>query len=99
MSAPCVRNQDIKGKTVNNTLYEHVSKHPKFLHSFMWTGLIDDDFFSPTAHFTLTDPPLPRPPPNEFENSDAMDTIRAHPDLFAVTSPIKVDAFESLLSS
>jgi hypothetical protein len=65
----------------------------------VWTGLIDNDFFSPTARYTLSDPPLPRPPPAEFENIAAMATIRDHPHLFAATSPINVDAFERLLSS
>jgi hypothetical protein len=75
MSATCVGNQDIKGKTVNNTLSERVPKHPKFLCNFMWSGIINDDFFSPTACFTLTDPPLPRPLLDEFENVEVMEMI------------------------
>jgi hypothetical protein len=99
MSATCVGNLDIKGKVANNTPTERVPKRPKFLRSFVWTGLIDDGFFSPTARFTLTDPPLPRPSPDEFQNATAMETIRSYPDLFAATSPIKVDVFERLLLS
>jgi hypothetical protein len=76
-----------------------VPKRPKYLRSFVWSGLVDDDFYSPTARFTITDPPLPRPPPEEFENVAAMETIRNHPDLFVASSPIKVDAFEHLLST
>jgi hypothetical protein len=64
----------------------------------MWTGLINNDFFSPTAHYTVSDPLLPRPPPAEFENIAARATIRDHLHLFAATSPINVDTFEHLLS-
>ena len=43
--------------------------------------------------------PLPSPPASEFDNVEALDTIHSHPDLFAITTPINVDHFESLLSS
>jgi hypothetical protein len=96
--ATCVGNRVTKGKSVSRASEEPVTKRPKFLRGFVWTGLVSEDFFSPTARFTLSDPPLPRPPPEEFE-TDAMNTIRDHPDLFKATSPIKVDEFERLLAS
>ena len=43
--------------------------------------------------------PLPSSPACEFDNVEAMDTIHSYPDLFAITNPINVDRFESLLSS
>ena len=42
---------------------------------------------------------LPAPPASEFHNVKALETIYHHPDLFAITTPINVDRFESLLSS
>ena len=43
--------------------------------------------------------PLPSPPASKFDNVEALDTIHSHPDLFAITTPINIDRFESLLSS
>jgi hypothetical protein len=70
----------------------------KYLRGFVWSSSVDNDFFSPTARYTLSDPPLPRPPPEEFD-TDAMTIIRNHPHLFHATSPINVDAFEHVLAS
>ena len=50
-------------------------------------------------HWTELAEPLPSSPACEFDNVEAMDTIHSHPDLFAITNPINVDRFESLLSS
>jgi hypothetical protein len=94
----CVGNQATKGKSANRSKHP-VPKHPKYLQGFIWSGLVDDDFYSPTVHFTITDPPLPRPAPEEFENIVAMETIQNYLDLFAALSPINVDAFECLLST
>jgi hypothetical protein len=93
-----VGSQDIKGKTANKNQSEPVAKRPKYLRSFIWSDSILNNFFSPTARYMLSDPPLPRPPPEEFE-TDAMTTIRHHPTLFEATSPINVDSFERLLAS
>ncbi|EJD54601.1 hypothetical protein AURDEDRAFT_24175, partial [Auricularia subglabra TFB-10046 SS5] len=41
--------------------------------------------------------PLPRPPPTEFENDAAMQTIAANPDLFKIVTPINADRLASLL--
>ncbi|KIN94154.1 hypothetical protein M404DRAFT_63218, partial [Pisolithus tinctorius Marx 270] len=41
--------------------------------------------------------PLPQPPPEEFENTVAVDTISSNPHLFQVITPINVDHFEELL--
>ncbi|KAG2742007.1 DNA/RNA polymerase [Suillus brevipes Sb2] len=53
---------------------------------------------SRTALWTETADPLPRPPSLEFRNADAMRTIRDNPSLFSVSTPIKIDVFESLLA-
>jgi hypothetical protein len=88
-----VGNPDIKGKTANNNQSEPVAKRPKYLRSFIWSDSFNNDFFSPTARYTLSDPPLLRPPLEEFE-TDAMATVRNYPDLFKTTSPINIDSFE-----
>jgi hypothetical protein len=97
--AMCVGNLATKGKSVNNRNVLPVPKHWKFLHSFAWLSHINNNFYNLTARFTTFDPPLPRPPTEEFENSAAMETIQDHPDLFVARSPINVNTFEHLLSS
>ncbi|KAG2750892.1 hypothetical protein P692DRAFT_20727707, partial [Suillus brevipes Sb2] len=52
---------------------------------------------SRTALWTESASPLPRPPPGEYSNFDALQTIHDHPALFEVSTPIKIDVFESLL--
>ncbi|KZV81472.1 hypothetical protein EXIGLDRAFT_585348, partial [Exidia glandulosa HHB12029] len=41
--------------------------------------------------------PLPRPPPTEFENTAAVETIASHPELFKIVTPIHVERFRDLL--
>ena len=43
--------------------------------------------------------PLPAPPASECDNVEALEIIHDHSDLFAITIPINVDRFKSLLSS
>lgn len=54
---------------------------------------------SRTVRWTETAEPLPSPPPSEFLNYAALNTISSRPDLFVVSTPINVDRFKSLLSS
>jgi hypothetical protein len=42
---------------------------------------------------------LPRPPPEEFANLDAITTIYDNPHLFRLVTPINIDRFEELLES
>lgn len=51
----------------------------------------------PAINATLTAYPLPRPPPSEYENLDAVDTIRSRPDLFKIVTPINADRFRDIL--
>jgi hypothetical protein len=82
----------------NNNQSEPVAKHPKYLCTFIWSNLFNNDFFSPTAWYMLSDPPLPRPLQEEFK-TDAMTTVHHHLHLFKATSPIIVDSFERLRAS
>ena len=50
-----------------------------------------------SAYSTLAAPPLPSPPKNELQNRVARRTIAKNPDLFEITTPIKVDALEKHL--
>ena len=54
---------------------------------------------SRTVRWTEFTEPLPAPPASEFDNIEALETIHNHPDLFAITTPINVDHFKSLLCS
>jgi hypothetical protein len=42
---------------------------------------------------------LPRPPPEEFANLDAITTIHDNPHLFRLVTPINVNRFKELLES
>ncbi|KAG2113133.1 uncharacterized protein F5147DRAFT_770991 [Suillus discolor] len=53
---------------------------------------------SPTATWTETAKPLPRPPKQEFKNLSALRTISDFPHLFRVSTCINIEEFESLLS-
>lgn len=72
---------------------------PKYIERSVWTDANASHYFSPTACCTLTDNPLPRPPPKEFANSDAITTIDRNPHLFKIVTPIDVTRFEELLDS
>ena len=78
---------------------EPFPKRPKYLQKSIWMDLNSSLSFSPTAQCTLTDDPLPRPPPVEFQNSEAITTINQNPHLFQIVTPIKVDQFEHLLET
>jgi hypothetical protein len=68
---------------------------PKFAWDLVW-GTIEDDV-SPTAHYSLTANPLPRPPQSELENIVPNETIHTHPDLFKITCNINIKKFNELL--
>ena len=95
MSATNAVKEDTKEKTAER----RPTKRPKYLQRSVWTDPETSPSFSPTALCTLTDQPLPRPPPEEFNNSDAMNTIRENPLLFKIITPINISQFEKLLKS
>ena len=80
-------------------LEEPSLKRPKYLRKSIWANPDTTPLFSPTACSTLTAAPLPRPPPEEFDNVDAMSTINQNPHLFRIVTPIKVDRFQELLAT
>ena len=69
---------------------------PKFLRYNIWVP--DADFTPTTADWSETALPLPRPPLNELDDPIVSKTIRDHPELFKIVTPINVDVFEDYLS-
>jgi hypothetical protein len=102
MSVTSVAGADIRERSVERLLdleEEPLSKRPKYLRQSIWATPDATPLFSPTACSTLTDAPLPRPPPEEFTNSGAISTIEQYPHLFRIVTPINVDRFEELLAT
>jgi hypothetical protein len=97
-SATSVGKAGIKGRSVEKLPeLERAPKRPKYFQRSVWPEPSSCPPFSPTACCTLTDDPLPRPPREEYENLDAVSTIRDNPHLFCIVTPINVDRFEELL--
>ena len=95
-SATNAEREDIEERNVKNN---SVPKCPKYLECSVWTDADASPSFSPTACSMLTDKPLPRPPAEEFLNSDALDTIKDNPHLFKIITPINILQFKKLLDS
>ncbi|KAF8805883.1 hypothetical protein BYT27DRAFT_7103464 [Phlegmacium glaucopus] len=71
-------------------------RRPRFVREYVWS-----DSVSPclsTALVTEITPPVPEPPQNELSNESALSTIRTHPHLFCITTPIKIDHLRALLA-
>jgi hypothetical protein len=94
-----VEREDIRGRSVERPDLAPNLKRPRYLDRSVWTDVDDTPIISPTACCTMTDDSLPRPPAEEYENHDALSTIKSNPHLFRIVTPINVDRFEQLLSS
>jgi len=70
---------------------------PRYLRHNLW--MPDADPLLTAAEWTLLADPLPPPSQQEFKNLAARQTINEHPELFAIVSPINVEALETLTSS
>jgi hypothetical protein len=97
ISATDVEKEGTRVKTVDRP--DFTPKRPKYLERSVWTNVEDSPMFSPTACCTMTEDPLPRPPADEYDNLDAVSTIRDHPQLFQIVTPIEVNKFEELLAT
>jgi hypothetical protein len=97
MSATNVGKQDTRERIVPSE--EFAIERPKYMQRSVWTDADSARCFSPTACCTLTDDPLPRPPPEEFADRDTESTIRQNPHLFRIVTPINVQCFEDLLKT
>ena len=72
------------------------AKRPRYTRGLLWDS--HDDTLSATAQWSLSAEPVPDVPAKEYENKAVVETIASHPHLFNITTPIKVDRFESLLT-
>ncbi|PBK81346.1 hypothetical protein ARMGADRAFT_1091369 [Armillaria gallica] len=70
---------------------------PKYKQGFVF--LTADSGRSRAASCTEYKLPVPRPPAKEFENAEAIKMIKDHPQLFKITTPIKVDMLKSYLDN
>ena len=80
-----------------NTRDEAYGMSPKYLRYNVWDP--ESDFTRNTSDWTLTAEPLEGPPQSELDDEVVKKTINENPHLFGVTTPIKIDVFESYLSS
>ena len=75
-----------------------IAQGQRFRRKGVWNSTIMMSACSRTALWTETAEPMPRPPECEFRNHEAIETIRTNSSLFKVSTPIKIDVFESLLA-
>jgi hypothetical protein len=69
----------------------------KYMRNYVWNN--EDIGVSPCVLSTEYEAPLPRPPPSEFSNVEAMNTILKNPHLFPIVCNINVDHFQALLQT
>jgi hypothetical protein len=70
---------------------------PKYLRYNIWDP--DSEFTPNTSDWTLTAEPLEGPPQSALDDEPVARTIRENPHLFQIVTPIRVDIFESYLTS
>jgi len=75
--------------------FQHDLTRPRYLRDFIWFE--EEPSSVPSALATEFMLPVPTPPINELSNSVALHTIRNHPHLFKIITPINVDSFRSYL--
>jgi len=73
---------------------ERRGHRPRFARQLIWDP--DEEVIGPTAMYSLTAEPLPRPPPSAFTEI-ALKTISENSHLFKITCLIHVDVLENLL--
>ena len=71
--------------------------HPRYARGLVWTD--NDPTHTTLAAYTEIMPALPSAPTNELNNPVAHATIRLHPHLFQLITPINIDCLESLLTT
>ena len=78
---------------------EPQAQQPQYTHGFLWNAhdLSDHGGFSNTACWGLTISPVPGIPLREFENHEALRTIKANSGLFQVNFSLNIDQFQDLL--
>ncbi|CDO72461.1 hypothetical protein BN946_scf184980.g2 [Trametes cinnabarina] len=74
------------------------NKRPRRFRGFLWDQH-DNHAVTPLATLSESMAALPSPPLSELQNTTALQTIRDHPHLFDVVSPLNVDRFQELLAT
>lgn len=97
ISAKDARSQDTRIESARKGADEIYGQQPKYLRHNLWE---ESSTLSPTtAEWSERALPLPHPPVSETSNPFAAKTVRDHPELFKVDTPINVDMFEALLET
>lgn len=68
---------------------------PRYFRNMLWDER--ESVVTPSVSITESLPPLPSPPIDDPSSAVAWQTIRAHPHLFQIVTPIRADRFEKLL--
>ncbi|KAG2754245.1 DNA/RNA polymerase [Suillus brevipes Sb2] len=88
-----IESQNVPSAEIIN---EEIARGQRFRRHHVWSPSMSA--CSRTALWTETADPMPRPPSVEFDNLEALKTIKSRPDLFKVSTPIRIDVFKSLLA-
>lgn len=71
---------------------------PRFRRGYAWTDR-ESSFFSPSAHYSLTAPPLPSPPQHLLDNPFIQIALDFYETDLKVDTPFNIDKFASLLDT
>ena len=72
-------------------------KRPKWVRGYLWSE--NEISYTPSVTATETAPPLPDVPNSELILPILNKTIRDHPELFKIITPVNIDTFEHLLET
>jgi hypothetical protein len=92
-----IRHENVRRLHRASDWWDRWGNKPRYARQFIWD--IDENTKPTSAEATITYPPVPSVPENEYANLPACNTIRENPHLFKIVTPINVDLFESYLSS
>jgi hypothetical protein len=70
---------------------------PKYLRYNIWDP--NSDFSPSTSDWTLTAEPLEGPPQSALDDEVVTKTLKENPHLFKIVTPVRVDVFETYLST
>ncbi|KIY53673.1 hypothetical protein FISHEDRAFT_32838 [Fistulina hepatica ATCC 64428] len=87
-------------ESVKRTEGQYTSEEkPRYARHLVWSDGIDHSVTSKVslAEASITMPPLPEPPEEEYMNLTALDTIQDKPHLFRVDTAVNINRFEELL--
>ncbi|KIY53712.1 hypothetical protein FISHEDRAFT_68648 [Fistulina hepatica ATCC 64428] len=100
ISVPGAVCEDMSRESVKRTEGQYTSEEkPCYAHHLVWSDGIDHSITSKVslAEASITMPPLPEPPEEEYMNLTTLDTIQDKPHLFRVDTAVNINRFEELL--